>query len=509
MLVTSSYSENTISSLSKDEITKEYTDLPSLGLDNYSTQTEEFDTLSIIDQDINSLTPEELRHRLQECLAALREKEKSLELAAQFGQQLIESNNFLSAEYENLSKRVKRLTPALMVVSKLAGSVDSIRIAEQYLDDSDVTWVQSSDHQIQLEAESSLNIQKNQSALITKENMYDKITYLEQMNTDLRENLELTMANFRESEERNNETVVALRKSNNKLSEQLRTTLSDLRDAEQSHCRSVANLEEDLDTLRKELTETTQFALDLDAEKRRLLREKHHQEKENKSTEISDQQEIRKLNERIQKMENENKKLTREKRDAERKRDAVREEVQKVTTRLSELEQEAKQSQNLTRVIDEQQQLIFEMREHMEETVHLYDAAVNELAFRGLPFPTRNTNYKVTRTIASNPDEMQMIVRQQQTIDPETGEWHLGKWVERSGQRMWEFDLHGLIQEIDDLRQHRAEAFVRVRRTVDDLLTSVVDRLPPGLIKGITTKVLEPIRLTESEPELTIPRITN
>ncbi|KAJ1549704.1 hypothetical protein HK096_010960 [Nowakowskiella sp. JEL0078] len=389
-----------------------------------------------------------------------------------------------------------------MVVSKLAGSAESIRVAEQYLDENDVTWVPSDDLQIQLEAENSLNIQKTQSALITKENMYDKISYLEQMNADLRENLDLTMSNFRESEERNNETISSLRKSNNKLSEQLRATLSDLRDAEQSHCRSVTQLEEDLDTLRKELTETTQFVLDLDAEKRRLLREKHYQEKENKSAEMSDQQELRKLNDHIQKMENENKKLMREKRDAEKKRDAVREEVQKVTFRISELEQEAKKSQNLARVIDEQQQLIDEIREHMEETVHLYDAAVNELAFRGLPFPTRNTNYKITRAIPSNTDEMQMVVRQQQVMDPETGEWHLGKWVERSGQRMWEFDLHGLIQEIDDLRQHRVEAFVRVRRTVDDILTSVVDRLPPGLIKGITTKVLEPIRLSEPDPEL-------
>ncbi|KAI8812477.1 hypothetical protein BJ742DRAFT_20327 [Cladochytrium replicatum] len=463
------------------------------------------------EKDFEDMDEAELRQKLREAVVVLAERERDLHIAAEIGQQLVQTNQHLSVEYNTLMRKLQILSPQMQA----ALSSDNVPLPDLNDEEAvkEVEWLLGAlgKERIQKFAgEKEADIGRRSSEAVVPDdttveswshgddgsrgNLYDKIAVLERTNKDLKEQFEHTLENMRETEQMHARTVAQLKRGNQELQEQLRLTLSDLRDAEQSHARAVAILEGDLDTLRTELGSTAQAAADLEADRRRLIREKMEQAKESRTTEQSEQDNVRQLWARIRSLENENARLLAGKREAERRRDAMRMELEELAQRYEELSRDSAQRSSLEAQVEAQRELIEEMRERMEETVHLYDAAVNELALRGLPIPTSGSPFRVVRNGAPNgyggSSEMTLVVRQQRGSELARQDWELTAWMERSGTKLWNRDLTGLRNEIDDLNLHRNEAYIKVRDTLDDLLTQFVERLPPGLIKGMTTKVL-------------------
>ncbi|KAJ1551329.1 hypothetical protein HK405_014717 [Cladochytrium tenue] len=102
-----------------------------------------------------------------------------------------------------------------------------------------------------------------------------------------------------DSEKIQAKAVANLRRANVSLQEQLHSALSEVRDTEYAHNKAVSSLEADLESLRLELSSTLQAAVELENEKRRLAREKVDAIRESQIAESADMRVIHELQKRV------------------------------------------------------------------------------------------------------------------------------------------------------------------------------------------------------------------
>ncbi|KAJ3269511.1 hypothetical protein HK104_005112 [Borealophlyctis nickersoniae] len=443
----------------------------------------------------DGLTEAELKEKLMEALQALRDKERDLTMAAEIGQQLVTANAQLMDQYQDL--------------------VDKIKVAERQHRQAVITHTTSSNNAIdfiQTKVPGQQQIGYQEPRLIEMQSpttptsfsapalgppplkgapdgiispqdyeaLKARVEGLEKSNSELRNQLDQSINSLRETERKGNREVSSLRRTNQSLQDQLRDTLQDLRDAEHSHTRSVASLERDLERLRHELDVTAQAAADLESERRKLMREKAEARRDTKDLEISDSATITTLQNRIRALESERSRLEAQKRDAERRITNQRMELETLSTRVVELETREHETKELRNELERQCRLVEELREQLEDHRNKDIAAKEEFDFYG-----------------HLGEHLDGFLDDKALIALENGEeWQWVKWLERARTKCWERDVSGLKEEIDNLRIHREEAYLRLRDTIEEIAGQVSASIPGPIAsvgKGVLDAVPTPI----------------
>ncbi|KAI9101297.1 hypothetical protein DFS34DRAFT_465092 [Phlyctochytrium arcticum] len=423
---------------------------------------------------------EDLRSKLRDALDALVEKERDLTLAAEIGSQLVAANTSLLTEYQELAIRNKSLQQqvSLQQLSTTSSAIrSSPRTAYRSLARSrsknSLTSAESDPSSSPSSTDGSQRVPRRRSI-----GTIEYINNLERANTDLRAQLDVLEANLRDAERMHRQNMTNLRRTNAGLQDQLRATLQDLRDAEASHARTVSNLERDLDQLRNDLQATALTAAELEDDKRRLLREHAEVRRDTRNLEQNDDKIIEQLNKRVIELEGDNAKLLLRHRDVERRSSMQRVELEELGKHAEELESRAENADLLRQENSRLQIVIEETRQQLE------DLRAREIERFEREMASLSVNREDdTLLMESLPPPSLMIAEPSthlavRTTAEKNREWEWTKWIERTSQRCWEIDIAGLKNEIADLREHRSQAYLRVKNTVELCTHEVIERTP-------------------------------
>ncbi|KAJ3048711.1 hypothetical protein HK097_010264 [Rhizophlyctis rosea] len=457
--------------------------------------------------ELDGLTEEELRARLKEVMQVLKDKEagrnfenaysssailtcnplSDLTMAAEIGTQLVEANNTLMNQYQDLVDRLRAAenqhrqamlghTTSSDAAVKLINSLNGPnrpQIAELPSSPTAPSSHITSLYKPKFSSQPTSEITSLSTSLSrqTTDHLQQLITDLEAANTDLRAQLASSIQTLREAERNHQKTISTLRRSNNTLQDDLRKTLKTLRDAEQAHSRSVRALEEQVDRLRQDLDTASKFAEDLDADRKRLLREKMEARRDTSALESMDAETIRSLQSRIRYLETDREKLSTSLRDSEHRLFIQSADYDSLRIRVAELESREEETHLLRDEFTRQCSLVEELREQLEEQRRKDGEDEEDRAFWGLP----GAGLGVTGIPGYGEvglDDRALILLEQ------GNEWQWSTWLDRARGRMWERDVNGLKQEIENLQTHREEAYLRVRDAIDDITTQITERVP-------------------------------
>jgi chromosome segregation ATPase len=213
-------------------------------------------------------------------------------------------------------------------------------------------------------------------------------------------------------------------------------------------------------------------AQELESEKRRLIRERTEVMKESHSMEVSDSMEIFKLQKRIRELESSQTTLAANKKDLERKLKNVKDELDETRMAFEEAREKIETAVLMREEFERRGALMVELRDQLEEYRAYTESAINDgiLDGRKQPRPA--------------PTELSVILKRDGT-----GEWEWTPWLTNIREKAWQRDIKGLREEIDDLTQHRQQAYTKLRTELDTVVTHLVSYMPSP-IKAITTRVV-------------------
>ncbi|KAI8998181.1 hypothetical protein BC832DRAFT_595232 [Gaertneriomyces semiglobifer] len=414
---------------------------------------------------VDSYSEKDLRSKLKDALAALKDKERDLTLAAEIGQQLVAANNALLHEYQDLVNRSKATPPTSPTVTPPPTSYHTNLYSSRALARRPSRTSLRSDSSGSSSHVLTLHKQRSNGTL-------NYVNSLERANADLRAQLDVLEANLRDAERIHRHTVSNLRRANAGLQDQLRNTLQDLRDVEVAHARANATLERDLDQLRNELQATAQSAAELEVDRRRLIREQAEARKDTKDIEDSDQQIIDGLQNRVKELEEENARLLSGKKESERRCMMQKVELEELGAHAEQLQKEVEESRGLREHLTHLSTVVEELHGQLEDMRAIHIGIMEE------EMSTADITACTEQSLRSFEEESLMIHTERLTPAKEHPNWEWTEWVERTRTRCWELDVAGLRQEITDLRTHREEAYDRVRNNLRYCTQTVVQCIP-------------------------------
>ncbi|KAJ3027816.1 hypothetical protein HDV00_010841 [Rhizophlyctis rosea] len=424
--------------------------------------------------ELDGMTEAELKARLKEVLEDLRNKEADLTMAAEIGTQLVAANNTLMNQYQDLVDRLRAAEGQHR--QAMMGHTTSSQAAMRLIDSLNGPSLPAPAPAAQIEYSSSpkenvlpppsrplspLHKPKfstsptsptspTQASALTRQStdhLHQLISDLESANTSLRSQIESSHTTLREAEHNHAKIVSSLRKTNAELQEDLHKTLRSLRDAEHAHTRSIRALEEQVDRLRHDLDIASKAAEELDAERRKLIRERMESQKDAREMETLDSETIRLLHNRVKTLEAERTRLELARRDSERKYQIQNTDLESLRSRVVELEAREEETYQLKDEFSRQYQLIEELREQLEGE---RKRAVEEKEERdfwncgglGGILPGKGVTGIPGYGEVFGDDDRALIYLER------GDDWQWSKWLERARTRMWERDVSGLRSEV-------------------------------------------------------------
>ncbi|KAI8917923.1 hypothetical protein BC831DRAFT_438497 [Entophlyctis helioformis] len=315
---------------------------------------------------------------------------------------------------------------------------------------------------------------------------FDYVTTLERTNIDLRHQLDTALANLRDADMAHARNLKSLREANEGLQTQLRDTMTEMRDESTSHAQVVTALEADMEYLRNELSRVAQTAQELEAEKRRLLREKMETLKESRVMGHSDQELISELHARIATLETDHDRLTATKADLEKRAGVLRHELNACHERIAELTARAEDATAACRAFEAKARGADEMREQLEDLQARVMALDDEATFSGIG---RSGGAMAAGAGAGSADRVPP--GSTRVIMTKEG-WEWTPWLERARVKAWERDMAGLREEINDLRSHQQQAYNRLKNELSGMAGRMLSFIPNPLqpLSSLTSSVL-------------------
>ncbi|KAJ3192860.1 hypothetical protein HK101_005837 [Irineochytrium annulatum] len=503
------------------------------------------------------MSVEELKMKLREALATIKEKERDLLIAAEIGQELVTANTSLVSEYESLltrsaltanpltapatpERRSSATTPttepidiasssrapssppaseqALRASKRASMSLTMSRLATAEAGGTvtplpDVTEVgegaEGADGEGPPVAEGEgdpaaatatapgpqAGASRRSKRRTNSINMYEYVASLERSNADMKEQLNVAIQNLQDAEKVHHRSLTSLRRTNTTLQSQLQAALEDLRDAERHHGRSVSQLESDLDALRSELSSASLAAQELEQQRRRLMLEKKEAMRESASVELSDTKAIQDLGKRLRETEAELATQRGGRKEAERRCRQLRDEMDAVRARLAEAEEAAGHAEAAREECERRGRVIEEMKEQIEVLREGFERVKEEGAFEEASGAVVSAAERKKRWDAVG-DQLALVLAERRE---ESWEW--GTWITRVRSKTWERDVEGLRQEIGDLQAHRVEAYTRLQKEIETMMSSIVSVLPQSL-QSLTTRV---VGIPSSPPTAKLP----
>ncbi|KAJ1558007.1 hypothetical protein HK405_014632, partial [Cladochytrium tenue] len=427
-------------------------------------------------------------------------------IAAEIGQQLVAANNSLVSEFEELKTRqaaTAAVSPSTLQspsavaaswsaagdVADHSNSEDALRASKRasmsLLKSRLATGAgggPSADRDSTVavgELERTGDLRRQGSAKKPSAGVYEYVMDLERTNADLREQMTVAIENLRDSEKIHGKAVANLRRANVSLQEQLHSALREVRDTEQAHNKAVSSLEADLESLRLELSSTSQAAVELEVEKRRLAREKVDAIRESQIAESADTRVIHELQKRVRALEEGNASAAAGRRDAEKRLRGARAELDEARRLAAELQEQVEAAVWLREECERRGALVLELREQLEEVRSSALDSSEDRQFRAA------TTEAGARRAAVGPANSELSV----VLQKGEADWQWSPWLSSVREKVWEADISGLQQEIADLALHRETAYVRLRTGIDDMLTVIVRALPTP-IQALTTSIV-------------------
>ncbi|KAJ3103315.1 hypothetical protein HDU96_009297, partial [Phlyctochytrium bullatum] len=489
------------------------------------------------------MSTEDLKLRLKEALSTIREKERDLIIAAEIGQQLVAANTSLVSEYEELLARtatgttsptsppaskpiqIPRTTHAMPIATTTPPSTPPTPHADLSSSPT-IPAPFTTAAAVKASKRASLSLSMSRLALTVPPptpaadivpdpepepgtapdpkprtagapaSITDYVSSLERANADLRAQLTVAVQNLADADRVHARSLAQLRRHNAKLQDQLRATLQDLRDAERSHGAAVAGLEADLEKLRADLGSAAMVAQELEGERRRAVRERVEAVREAQGVEIEDTRTIQELRARLRECEGELAGARVGRKEAERRMRVAVEEVERLREANGVLEEKAEEVTGLRAECARLEAVVAEMREQLEEQ---RDERVEREV---LSLQSGGVAAKGERVRLEKGKDGEMAV----VLAGSPQQWEWTPWLNSIKSKCWDRDIQGLTaevtfsfsfgtgltengQQIDNLRQHRVEAYQRLRSEMDVMMGTLVSVLPTS-IQSITTRVV-------------------
>ncbi|KAI8835986.1 hypothetical protein BJ741DRAFT_708793 [Chytriomyces cf. hyalinus JEL632] len=256
---------------------------------------------------------------------------------------------------------------------------------------------------------------------------------------------------MRETEKAAERQIQALTRQNQTLQQDLRTALQDQRRAEHDHAKEVTALETDLDALRTEL-ERAAKASTVNARAQKAAAADEAAAANADEDIISD-------------LQKEVAALATFKKEADKKIKETTLALQEALLRIQDQQDRLDAAASMRQEFERRGTLIIELKEQVEDLhVRLADAQ-DAAGVSAAPEPTS----KAAGIVSKYGDK----------------DWEWTPWLESVKGKVWERNLTGLREEVDELRKNREEAYSKLKEEMDTMVVKFVDQLPESVRLGI------------------------
>ncbi|TPX71774.1 hypothetical protein SpCBS45565_g00852 [Spizellomyces sp. 'palustris'] len=351
--------------------------------------------LAINDDDVDQLSEEELRRKLKESLAVLREKERDLTIAAEVGQHLLEAHAALREAYDNYltdtSRKSVTRPPTLSRSNSTPSGLNS-RVPSF-----DVLTANTKRQKINDFVKSCENLFASSDVLFASQKLKPRrqrqndwgpsMDYLAG-SSSLAKSMEL-LSGLKNSL-RKDPSLRSVGSQGNGSGADLSGYVSTLEKQAQEYQTQIANLTAELKDLTIARTkEAERYALHMDETRaelgkandkvesllltnRDLRRQIRDNSKEHTSLELEDQALIDTLTKKLRETEEAYQKLLQEKQNADNNLDEIASEARRLQTLVNQLERQVGDQADIKTVCEHQQTLINELQEQLEEVRGTY-----------------------------------------------------------------------------------------------------------------------------------------
>ncbi|KAJ3235363.1 hypothetical protein HDU81_000570 [Chytriomyces hyalinus] len=257
---------------------------------------------------------------------------------------------------------------------------------------------------------------------------------------------------MRETEKAAERQIQALTRQNQTLQQDLRAALQDQRRAEHDHAKEVTALETDLDALRSELERAAKAsAVNARAQKAAAADEA--------AAANADEDIIAELQKEVGV-------LAAFKKEADKKIKETSLALQDALLRIQDQQDRLDAAASMRQEFERRGTLIIELKEQVED-LHMRLADAQDAA--GVAAPAAAESTSKSAGIVSKYDK----------------DWEWTPWLESVKGKVWERNLTGLREEVDELRKNREEAYSKLKEEMDAMVVNFVDQLPESVRLGI------------------------
>ncbi|KAI8833444.1 hypothetical protein BJ741DRAFT_612137 [Chytriomyces cf. hyalinus JEL632] len=257
---------------------------------------------------------------------------------------------------------------------------------------------------------------------------------------------------MRETEKAAERQIQALTRQNQTLQQDLRAALQDQRRAEHDHAKEVTALETDLDALRSELERAAKAsAVNARAQKAAAADEA--------AAANADEDIIAELQKEVAT-------LAAFKKEADKKIKETSLALQDALLRIQDQQDRLDAAASMRQEFERRGTLIIELKEQVED-LHMRLADAQDAA--GVTAPAADSASKSAGIVSKYSDK----------------DWEWTPWLESVKGKVWERNLTGLREEVDELRKNREEAYSKLKEEMDTMVVNFVDQLPESVRLGI------------------------
>ncbi|KAI8621826.1 hypothetical protein BC830DRAFT_1092415 [Chytriomyces sp. MP71] len=256
---------------------------------------------------------------------------------------------------------------------------------------------------------------------------------------------------LRETEKAADRQIQALQRTNQTLQQDLRAALQDMRRAETEHTKEVKGLESDLEALRYELERNAKDNAALNKAAKLAA-------KDDAAAADADEAIFTELHKEVAS-------LKEWKKEAEKTIKQTTTALQESLVRVQDQQDRLDAAASMRQEFERRGTLILELKEQIEDLrVHLADAQEQ------IGGEVSQAAAQASAGFVSKYDGK---------------EWEWSPWIESVKGKVWERNLTGLKEEVDELRKHREEAYRKLKEEMDTMVVKFVDQLPESVRLGM------------------------
>ncbi|KAI8898203.1 hypothetical protein BC833DRAFT_449485 [Globomyces pollinis-pini] len=215
---------------------------------------------------------------------------------------------------------------------------------------------------------------KKRSAFRLSGDIFTYMERLEQVNEELKNQLDTALGNLNDSEVVHKRVTLASRSMTESLQQQIKIANETLKNSDVQHHKVVCQFEKDIEEIRQQLSIANSQIEQLQHDKKKLLHNSNEIKQESREMEQSDYQLIQNLNEQIESLETLNAKLISQLSESEKRNQKQEQDLIILWTRINDLHSTLQSSKHIESLYEKQCQTIEELKielEHARDITHM------------------------------------------------------------------------------------------------------------------------------------------